>query len=195
MKKTKMALTKDIVKQIFPGTNPRIAEGEDGSVIYDFGAIYPKHLGIFIPSEVDRSNFSSVFPRTFESYFKDIDDETAYLSRLLEVKIEPILKGLGTECIAGQVVRGSDSEYTVFRFDELIDARGKMDLLCRVETEKLRIDDKIGILNTNPCFKEEVSELLGREMTYWIMPISSLFRIDDQIIAAIFAYAQALRRN
>lgn len=193
MKKKKITLDREIVKYIFPTTDPAVAVGEDGYIVYNFIRLYPNRLGIFIPSEVNMSNYSSAFPKPFESYFTDIYEETEYLSRLLEVKIEPNFGNIGVECISGKVLERDENNYTIFRFDELIDPRAKTDLLCRVELKNLTTDDKIEILSAEPKFREEAISVDGAQYLYWIMPISRLFRINDEVLAAIFAFATSLR--
>lgn len=195
MKKKKMTLSREIVKYIFPATEPAIKQYEDGYLVYNFIRVYPDKLGIFIPNEVDKSNYSSAFPKSFESYFASIHEEAAYLSRLLEVTIEPNLREkLGVECVSGKVLEMEQDECgTVFRFDDLFDPRTKTDLLCRVKLEGLTDDDKIAILNSQPRFKANASINDGTEYLYWIMPISQLFKIDDKVLAAIFAFANSMR--
>lgn len=194
MKKQKITLSREIVKYIFPAAEPAIATGEDGYIAYNFIRQYPNKLGVFIPSQVDKSNYSAFFPRPFESYFSDMYEEAEYLSRLLEVKIEPDLReGLGVECVSGKMLKRCESTYAIFRFDDLLSSREKTDLLCRVALKNLMIDDKIDILSTNPDFRENAIGLDGTQYLYWVMPISRLFRIDDEVLAAIFAFANSLR--
>lgn len=195
MKKSKMALSEDIVKYIFSGTEPSCALGEDGYIVYDFKRLYPAKLGIFIPSEVDHSNYNAIFPKSFESYFKNIDKEVAYISRLLEISITPNLPGLDIECISGSVLRRKDNNYTIFRFDSLVEPSRRTELLCRVNANRLTACDKVHILNTNPLFTAEAGDLGGTDYLYWIMSISKLFWEGSEILAAIFAYAQSLREK
>ena len=62
MKSRKIPLNREIVKYIFPGTSPEIAESQGGCIVYDFKKLYPSDLGIFIPDEVDGSNYNAIFP-------------------------------------------------------------------------------------------------------------------------------------
>lgn len=191
--KKKIALREEIVKYIFPTSNPKIIQGEDGCIACDFMKVYPPKLGIFIPNEIDHSNYSSAFPKSFEEYFIDLYEETEYLSRLLEVPIVPNLRNVGVECIPGTIIQPEDGEYAVFRFDELVDPRKKTELLCRVQLDRLSIDDKIDILSVDPKFRAEVMGLNNTQYLYWTMSLSRLFRINDEVLAAIFAFANSLR--
>ncbi|MBR3365621.1 hypothetical protein IKG48_00635 [Candidatus Saccharibacteria bacterium] len=192
MKKNKLALDENIVKYIFPGTNPDVALGEDGYVIYDFQALYPKKLAIFVPIEIERSHYSDVFPKSFEAYFKDLDSEIARLSRLLEANLEWCLKGRGIEFIAGRVLKRQDNNYTVFRFDELVDTCCKTELLCRTETKNITVNDEMAVLNTDPYFEDKATSIDGREYLYWIMPIGQLFFNTNSLIATILSMAESL---
>lgn len=193
MKKKKITLTEDIVKYIFPGLEPAIKKTEDGYVAYNFMKQYPDKLGIFMPNEVDQSNYSAAFPKPFESYFINMHEEAEYLSRLLEVNVEPSLHNINMECVRGKASKSSEGDYTVFRFDELIDPVKKTDLLCRVSRADLAIEDKVEILSINPDYRAEILALDGSSYIYWIMPISRLFKITDEVLAAIFAFANSLR--
>lgn len=196
MKNNKMVLSREIVKYIFPATEPTVREDEGGYVVYNFIRIYPNKLGIFIPDKVDRSNYSSFFPKSFGSYFTDMYEESEYLSRLLEVPIEPNLDDIGVECVSGKILRKDEDGRTIFRFDDLLDPRSKTDLLCRVNINELTIDDKIDILSTNPEFRDSATAADGvSQYFYWIMPLSRLFRLNDEVLAAIFAFANTLRDN
>ncbi|MBQ3280368.1 hypothetical protein IJG92_01800 [Candidatus Saccharibacteria bacterium] len=193
MKKKKITLDREIVKYIFPATEPAILQGEDGYIVYNFIRLYPNKLAVFVPMEVTQSNYSSAFPKSFESYFADIYEETEYLSRLLEVKLVPNIRNIGVECVSGKVLRRDENNYTVFRFDELLDPRDKTDLLCRVKIGSLTTDDRIDILSTNPEFREDAMAADGIQYMYWTMPLSRLFRVDDEVLAAIFAFANSVR--
>ena len=193
----KIALNEEIVKYIFPGTEPAIAMGEDGCVVYDFKKSYPDKLGIFIPNEVDRSNYSNVFPRPFEGYFLNMDEEVSYISRFLEVVdgISPLVRYTDAEFIPGKVLKGEKDHYTVFRFDELVDPGEKTDLLCRLSLNYLGAENEISILDANPCFTGDVTGLNGTRYYYWIMPFSQLFSPTDEFYAALFAYTDAFRQK
>lgn len=193
-KKTKLAMREEIVKYIFPTTYPKIAQGVDGFIVYDFDKLYPHKLGIFIPNEVDQSNYSAVFPRPFESYFANMNDKAEFLSRLLEVKITPSLKpDLGIECMSGKVLEPIQSDYTIFRFDELVGARKRTDVLCRVDMANLTATDRIEILADNSGFIAEASAPYGTDYFYWIESVNQLFRIDDETLASIFELADNLQ--
>ena len=195
MSKTKIPLTREIAKYIFPGTDPDIAEGEDGDILYNFKRLYPERLGIFIPSEVERSNFNTVFPRDFESYFVNVYDEVAFMSRMLEIPIKPNLPDIGIECVPGNAIKHSGSVFTVFRFDSLLRQDQRTYLLCRAPLNRIRIDDRIAILNTNPIMSQEAQDIAGANYYYWIMKIDSLFFSSTEIIAAMFAFSHLLREN
>ena len=198
MKNKQIAVTEEIVKYIFPTTNPEIIQGEDGYIVCDFRRLYPNQLAIFLPNEVDQSNYSSAFPKPFEDYFASAIEEAAFLSRLFEAEIRPNLrKDLNVEFVPGKVVRTIKSDYTVFRFDELIDAREKTEVLCRVKLKDMVVNDRVDIINSDPLpnFMKEAIGPEDEQLYYWIMPISELFRIDRSVVAAFFAYVSSLRKN
>lgn len=193
MQRNKIALTEEIVKYIFPGSEPTIAPGEDGYIIYDFKMMYPAKLGIFIPIEVDRSNYSSVFPKPFEAYFLDLDKQAEYLSRFLEVDIKPTLPNIGVQFVPGKVLQRNENNYTIFRFDELIAPIQKTDLLCRVKYNNLSGDNSLKLLNIDPKFKAGAYTVTGIQYQYWICPNRYLFCIDNEFLAAVFTLADSYR--
>ena len=198
MKKMQIPITKEIVKHVFPTTDPKIIQSEDGWIACDFKRLYPSQLAIFLPNEVDQSNYSSAFPKPFEEYFINVGEEAKFLSRLLETNIEPRLReGLNMEYVPGTVLRPVNSKYTIFRFDEFIDDREKTEVLCRVKIRDMVLDDKVDILNSNPVasFMKETPAYNNDQLYYWIMPISELFRIDRSAVAAFFAYVRLLREK
>ncbi|MDO4889437.1 MAG: hypothetical protein Q4A25_01955 [Candidatus Saccharibacteria bacterium] len=185
-----VALKEELVKYIFPGTRPEVALGEDGYIVHDFKAYYPEKLGIFIPIEVEHSNISNVFPKSFEDYFRHADSEIAHLARLMEMNLENKLKGLGVEYIPGKVLERQENIYTIFRFDGLIEPSVKTDALCRVKFRKLSFGDRNRITNLNPRFHAMATSLDGREYLYWIMPISEfLTDVNKTVTESVFAMA------
>lgn len=182
----KLALKKELVKFIFPGTSPSIALGEDGYIIYDFKSLYPEKLAIFIPIEIEGSRYSDVFPKSFEAYFRDADSEIAHMERYYETSFGNNFKGLGVEYIPGKVLKRQDSNYTVFRFDELVDPRRKTEVLCRVKRKRLSVDNEITVLNSNPYFNCAATSLSGDEYLYWIMSLGGFFPDVDSVLAATF---------
>ncbi len=192
MKKNKITLDENIVKYIFPGTKPSIALGEDGYIVYNFQSLYPKKLAIFVPIEIERSHYSDVFPKSFEGYFKNLDEELARLSRLLETNLIWNLKDIGVEFIAGRVLRRQDNNYTVFRFDELVGTSYKTELLCRARLDNFTIDNEMAVLNTNPYFEDSAASIDGRKYLYWIMPIDQLFFSASSLFAIILSMAESL---
>ena len=193
MRKQKMLLNEEIVKYIFPGMNVETAPCEGGCIVNGFKRLYPAKLEIFIPHKVDRSNYSSYFPKSFEEYFWDIHQEANFISRFWEGRIEPNVPNVGVECIPGRILERNETGYTVFRFDELLDPREKTDVLCRVNLNTITTDDKLEILNLDPNFFEEVWDFDDTCYQYWISPITRLFRINDEFLAAIFAFSNSLR--
>ena len=173
----KMALKERLVKYIFPGSGPTIAIGEDGYIIYDFKYLYPSKLAIFIPIEVEHSNFNNKLPKSFDAYFRNADAEIARLSRLTEKDLGNQFKGLGVEYIPGKVLQRQDNRYTVFRFDWLVDSGSKTDALCRAKFRGLSIGDRKRITG-KPYFNAMASSLDGREYLYWIMPINEFFNVN-----------------
>lgn len=193
MRKQRMLLDEEIVKYIFTGVNVETAACEGGCIVNGFKRLYPAKLGIFIPHKVDRSNYSSYFPKSFEEYFWDIHREANFISRFWEGRIEPNVPNVGVECISGKILARNETGYTLFRFDELLDPKEKTDVLCRVNLDGLTTNDKLEILNLNPNFFEEVWDFDDTCYQYWISPITHLFRINDEFLAAIFAFSNSLR--
>ena len=187
----RMTLEEELVKYIFPGTKPKTALGEDGYIIYDFNALYPSKLAIFVPIEIEHSHYSNVFPKSFEAYFRHADSEIAHLSRLMELDFGNNFKGLGVEYIPGRVLKRKDEKYTVFRFDELVEPRRKTEALCRVKFRNLSIGDRNKIVATEPHFQSMATSLDGREYLYWIMPVGKFFPDMNGVLAAsIFAMTE-----
>ena len=131
MTKAKIKLSEKVVKYIFPGLHPSVALGEDGWVIYDFDRQIPKSLGIVIPPIVTSSNYNQVFPKTFEEYFVNLSEALARFARLIETPVMPSIRTTGVEAIVGSAILQDESEYTIFRFDELTLPADKKYLLCR----------------------------------------------------------------
>lgn len=194
MKKKKITLREEIVKYIFPTAYPSISQREDGFIVYNFLKLYPHHLGIFIPNEVDQSNYCSYFPKPFESFFINVQDEAAYLSRFLEANIEPTLKNSELECVSGVLLPYEKEERCfIFRFDECVSPVKKIDVLCRIKLSSLSAQEKLDILAFNPVFRGEAISLTGDQYVYWIMPVTQLFKINIEILAAIIAFANSFR--
>lgn len=171
----KMALDEAIVKYIFPGVHPTVALGEDGYIVYDFDSFYPEKLAIFVPIEVERSNYSNVFPKSFEDYFKNLDLEISRLSLLLEMG-DIFRRFPPTEFIAGQVLRREDSQYTVFRFDELAASKEKTELLCRSQASRILPSELGEIYKLSKGFLPEMVYLPGeKEYLYWFLPVKKLY--------------------
>ena len=192
MKEQKIPLSEEIVKYIFPGTSPVVVQAEDGYIVHDFKKLYPIGLGIFVPNEVDRSNYNAIFPKPFESYFLDMHEEVAHLSRLLEIPITSNLSTTEIVCMPGVILRNSEANEVVFRFDKLLEARKKTELLCRANLDRLTIGDKVRILNVHPLYRAEASDWDGGQYLYWIMPIEMLFSDPGEILAATFEYSLLL---
>ena len=190
---TKLAMREEIVKYIFPASNPTILEAQGGYIIYDFRKLYPAKLGVFVPNEVGRSNYSSFFPKSFESYFSNMHEQAAYLSRFLEVKIEPTMKNQTVECLPGCVLPWDKPEHTLFRFDESVDPRRKTEVLCRARIRNLTEQEKLDILAYNPIFRGDSIAITGEQYVYWIMAVTQLFKIDIEVLATIIAFANSLR--
>lgn len=197
MGKKKIALREEVARYIFPGTEPAIAMGEDGYVVYDFKRIYPDKLAIFIPQEVDRSNYNGVFPKSFEDYFLSVEDEIGHFLRFYELtdELKPMVGSIGAEFIPGKVLDKVKGKYTIFRFDELIGPEEKTDLLCRVQLSRLGAESELEIYNTNPCYTGNVTGSNDVRYYYWIMPISQLFKNLDEFFALKFAYANSFRHK
>lgn len=190
MKKS-MTLKEELVKYIFGPTRPTIAPGEDGYIVYDFKAVYPGKLAIFVPIEIEQSNCSNIFPKNFESYFREADSEIAHLARMMELKIESKFKGMGVEYIPGKMLERKDNNYTVFRFDNLIDPRQKTEALCRVRFRNLTISERTIVNSSNLYFQSMTAGLDGREYLYWIMPISEFLVDANKVVAgSVFAMAE-----
>ena len=195
----KIKLDESIVKYIFPGTSPEVALGEDGYIIYDFKKLYPDKLGIFVPIEVEKSNYSSAFPKSFEDYFIDAGTEMRYLSRFLEADIKFILGDVHLEYIPGSVLkRDIANNYTIFRFDKLMGGAPRTDLLCRVRKGFLSFGENLDILNSNFYFLEDAANENGKVYRYFIIPINQLLMSDEDrniLISAVFSYARAFKEN
>lgn len=188
-----ITLSETVVKYLFSGVDCEVAIGEDGYVVYGFEALYPSKLGVFVPSEVDRSNYCLLFPKSFEAYFTDLDDDLSYLSRLLEADIRSNFFGHGIEYIPGMVLKRDHENYTIFRFDKLMDSSLKTDLLCRADVSTLDAIPKIA--RTKPYFLAEATTLDRRTYLYFVLPIDELFMIDGKVIAATFDFLQSLRKK
>ena len=195
----KVTLKEEVVKYIFPGTKPEIALGEDGYIVYDFKKLYPEKLGIFIPIEIEKSDYSNIFPKSFEDYFLNVRTEVNYLSRLLETEIKTIFCDIDFEYIPGRVLNRDENNYTIFRFDELMGITPRTDLLCRIEDGLLSTNDKMDIVNINPYFVSEAVGISGIEYFYFIIPIDKLLYNPTNtcrgIIASVFSYARANRKK
>ena len=187
----KMALKEELVKFIFPGTSPTIALGEDGYIIHSFKSLYPEKLAIFIPSEVEGSNYNNVFPKSFEAYFRDADSEISHISRTYETDFGNKFKGLGVEYIPGRVLRRDENNFVVFRFDELVDPRRKTEVLCRAKHKMITTNEYIEILGTNPNLCSETTSLSGTKYLYWIMSLGGFFPDISSVLAAtLFAMTE-----
>lgn len=186
----KITLSETVVKYLFSGVDCEVAVGEDGYVVYGFKALYPSRLGVFVPIEVDRSNYCLMFPKSFDAYFMKLDDEFAYLSRLLEVDVKSDFLGYGIEYLPGSILKRDDDEYAIFRFDKLLDSSLKTDLLCRIQSDNLEVFSKLIALK--PSFLTEATDLTGKNYFYFILPIHSFFDISDGIIAAVFSFLQSM---
>lgn len=177
----KMILDKEIVKYIFTGVHSEVALGEDGYIVYDFKTTYPSKLAVFVPIEVEPSNYSNFFPKSFEDYFRDLDLEISRLSLLIE-KGNIFNRFPATEFVAGQVLRRENSNYTVFRFDESIEPKHRTDLLCRSEVKNLSLTEIKQIYCISNDLKSVAKTINGIEYLYWILPIKSLFRRYDSTL-------------
>ena len=180
----KMILDREVVKYIFAGVHSGIALGEDGYIVYDFDTTYPSKLAVFVPIEVEPSNYSNFFPKSFEDYFRDLDIEISRLSLLFE-KGNVFNRFPVTEFVAGQILRRENSNYIVFRFDESIDPIHRTDLLCRSEIKKLSLPEINQIYCISSEFKSCVTRTLdGIEYMYWFLPVKSLFKHYDSTLEA-----------
>ena len=191
MVKPKLKLTKDLVKNIFPGLHYKVAPREEGLMVYDFNRELPRKLRILIPSEVKPSNYNRVFPLPFDGCFKNLEEFTARFSRLLETPIKLSVPSEGVEAMAGGLFV-YENRYQVFRFDEFLEATEKKYLLCRAKAKKLSINETVDIVNMNPVFLEETVGLDGAEYIYWLIPIVSIFSEPEKVLLATFAYAGLL---
>ena len=179
-----MALDEEIVKYIFEGVHPKIAIGEDGYIVYDFDATYPANLAVFVPIEVQPSNYSNFFPKSFEDYFRDLDLEISRLSLLIE-QGNIFNRFPKTEYIMGQFLNMSTSEYTVFRFDELLETREKTMLLCRTKVKDTSVVWITQILTTSAgLFPVRVWTVDGVEYIYWGLSFESLFCCQKEVMDA-----------
>ncbi len=179
--KKKMALDQKIVKYIFTGVKSSVALGEDGYIVYNFDTMYPANLAIFVPIEVERSNYSNVFPKSFEDYFRDLDLELSRLSLIIE-RGNIFNRFAKTEFIAGQIVKRVNTNFTIFRFDELIDPSEKKTLLCRTAERDLSAKSYEAILSTSDsnysC--EWAKSVDGANYLYWYLPVNRLFNRKDR---------------
>lgn len=177
----KMILDREVVKYIFAGIHSEIAFGEDGYIVYDFDAIYPSKLAIFVPIEVEPSNYSSFFPKSFEDYFRDLDLEISRVSLLLEEgnifnRFPP------AEFVAGQILRRGDSNYTVFRFDKSLKAVDRTDLLCRSKIDSISSTELAQIYAISNDMKPYIAQTIGgASYLYWILSARQLFKHRDEI--------------
>lgn len=179
-----MMLDEEIVKYIFVGVHPKIAVGEDGYIVYDFDTTYPANLAIFVPIEVQPSNYSNFFPRSFEDYFRDLDLEISRLSLLIEqgniFNCFP-----KTEYIAGQFLKMATSKYTVFRFDESLEIEEKTMLLCRTKVKDTSLAKTTQIFTTAEGFSPGRSRTVdGIEYIYWGLPFRRLFSCWKEMMDA-----------
>lgn len=189
MAKAKIKLSEKIVKYIFPGLHPSVASGEDGWIVYDFDKQIPKSLGIVIPPDVSSSNYSQVFPKTFEEYFVDLSEALSHFSRLIEATAVPSIRTANVEAIVGSVMLQDESEYTIFRFDGLVKPAEKSYLLCRMRTDSFTLNKVLLIVNSDPIYMEEAEGLDGSRYIYWISPLKSLFANPNEVFAAMLYYA------
>lgn len=189
MTKAKIKLSEKIVKYIFPGLHPSVASGEDGWIVYDFDKQIPKSLGIVIPTSIGSSNYNQVFPKTFEEYFVDLSEAIAHFSRLIEAPVIPSIRTAGVEAIVGSAILQDESEYTIFRFDELVEPAEKKYLLCRMATNSFTVNKVLLIVNADPIYMEEASGIDDNSYIYWISPLKSLFAHPNEVFAAILSYA------
>lgn len=179
--KRKMVLDQKIVKYIFTGVKSSVALGEDGYIVYGFDAMYPANLAIFVPIEVERSNYSNVFPKSFEDYFKDLDLELSRLSLIIE-RGNVFNRFAKTEFIAGQVLERVNTNFTIFRFDELIDPSERKTLLCRTAERDMSTKSHETILSISdsgyPC--EWARSVDGVNYLYWYLSVYRLFNQKDR---------------
>lgn len=174
-----MTLDTEIVKYIFPGAHPTVALGEDGYIVYDFDKVYPARLAVFVPIEVVPSNYSNVFPKSFEDYFRDLDLEISRLSLLIECG-NMFNRFPKTEFVTGQFLRREDGYYIVFRFDELLESEEKTELLCRTKTKNLSIADISEIYAVSGSLVPDKARMVdGTGYLYWSLPIVRLFRYQE----------------
>lgn len=191
---SKMRLNEGIVRYIFgPGTNPEIAVGEDGSVVYDFKTTYPSKVAMFVPIEVERSNYSNYFPKSFEDYFKDLDLEISRLSLLME-RGNIFNRFPKTDFVPGQVLK-TDGEYVVFRFDEMLEATEKTELLCRTPVSALSLSDLEKCYHVMDVdYMEYVDTLYGTRYLYWFLPVRRLFSRPSEITFDLTPICESLSR-
>lgn len=189
----KITLNNEVVKYLFSGVDCEVAPGEDGYIVYGFSSLLPSKLGLFIPIEIDRSGYSAVFPKSFEAYFSNLDEEFSYLSRLLEVDLKNDFLGYGLEYIPGMMLKRDSETYTIFRFDELMNPEEKTDMLCRIRSDSLELFSRL--LGSKPYFLAETATLDGKIYFYFILPLSKFFRLDDRTIAAVFSFLRSTRKR
>lgn len=195
-------LNDETVRQVFPGTHPELALGEEGYIAYDFNRSYPGDLAFFCPLEFPRSQYNHAAPRSLEDAFCFLDDEVARLSRQHEIDLRTRFEGLGVQFIVGRVVKrpGFDARHTVFRFDGLDGPRQCLDVLCRVyegalehglkKQGKSRRAWDMELFSANVRYHGTVGG--SPSIHYWIQPVSDLFRDTSQLVAAVFMMSLAL---
>jgi len=182
----KMILDETIVKYIFTGTHPTVALGEDGYIVYDFDTTYPSKLAVFIPIEVEPSNYSNVFPKSFEDYFKDLDLEISRLSLLVE-RGNIFDRFPVAEFVAGQILKRDDGKYTVFRFDELVEPEQRTELLCRTKIKGISASglNKIYAVSEESFTPERAQMIDTTEYIYWFLPLRKLFCQYDETLESL----------
>ena len=190
-----MKLNEEIVKYIFNGVESEVAPGEDGYIVYGFASVYPYQLGIFVPIDVDKSNYSDVYPKGFESYFSNLDSDLSYLSRLLEIQIDNPFSSLPIEYVSGRTVKHDNSEYTVFRFDELLNPDQKTEILCRVKRANINtMKEQAKIIACKPSFMAEACDQSGEKYLYFITSLESIFINTRALVAAAFSFGLSMKK-
>lgn len=171
----KMELNDEVVKYIFGySTRPDVLVGEDGYIVYNFKTTFPSKLAVFVPLEVEGSNYSNFFPKSFEEYFKDLDLEISRLSLLLE-QGNVFRRFPKTEFVLGKVTKTS-GDYVVFQFDSMLDVAEKTELLCRTPVDVLSLSWFDECTNVSDVkFAEYVDMIYGERFLYWFLPVRQLF--------------------
>ena len=191
-----MKLNEEIVKYIFNGVESEVAPGEDGYIVYGFASVYPYQLGIFVPIDVDKSNYSDVYPKGFESYFSYLDSDLSYLSRLLEMQIDNPFANLPIQYVSGKTVKHENSDYTVFRFDELLNPDQKTEILCRISRADIgTTKEQAKIIACEPSFIAEACDRSGERYLYFITSLDSLFQNTRTLLAAAFSFAISTKKQ